>query len=281
MTKIIDGQKLAKEIKDKLVKKIVKLNGKRPNLAIILIGEKKDSLLYVKLKEKEAKKVGIDTHLYKCSESTTEKEIIETIKYLNKDKTINGILIQLPLPKKFNTDKIIKEINPNKDVDCFHPDNLKKLNKNNKIISPVFSVVLYILNDINYNFKNKNICIISNSFIFGNNLAKILKQKSVNITVIKVNNKNLQKITKQADILISAIGKPKFIKKEFIKKGAIIIDIGIYKKGKRVYGDVDFNSINKKASYISPVPGGVGPITIAMLFKNTFELYKKGLSPKN
>jgi len=264
-----------------LVKKIVKLNGKRPNLAIVLIGEREDSMLYVKLKEKEAKKVGIDTHLYKCSESTTEKEIIETIKYLNKDKIINGILIQLPLPKKFNTDKIIREINPNKDVDCFHPDNLKKLNKNNKIISPVFSVVLYILNDINYNFKNKNICIISNSFIFGNNLAKILKQKSVNITVVKFNDKNLQKITKQADILISAIGKPKVIKKEFIKKGAIIIDIGIYKKGKKVYGDVDFNSVNKKASYISPVPRGVGPITIAMLFKNTFELYKKGLSLKN
>ena len=281
MTKIIDGQKLAKEIKDDLVKKIVKLNGKRPNLAIVLIGEREDSMLYVKLKEKEAKKVGIDTHLYKCSESTTEKEIIETIKYLNKDKIINGILIQLPLPKKFNTDKIIREINPNKDVDCFHPDNLKKLNKNNKIISPVFSVVLYILNDINYNFKNKNICIISNSFIFGNNLAKILKQKSANITIVKFNDKNLQKTTKQADILISAIGKPKFIKKEFIKKGVIIIDIGIYKKGKKVYGDVDFNSVNKKASYISPVPGGVGPITIAMLFKNTFELYKKGLSLKN
>ncbi|MBU1421489.1 bifunctional 5,10-methylenetetrahydrofolate dehydrogenase/5,10-methenyltetrahydrofolate cyclohydrolase [Patescibacteria group bacterium] len=313
-TKIIDGKKIAEEIKDKIIQEIIGFNDqnpigpqasngvnfsniiKRPNLAIILIGDREDSKLYVNLKEKQAKTIGIDTHIYKCPDNTPEIEILKTIRYLNKDKTINGILVQLPLPKNLNANNIIKAIDPAKDVDRFHPDNLSKIEKweekqecdfgdfrsrtpvfynNNQIISPVFGVILEIFKKINYNIKNKTVCIISNSNIFGKNLAQILKNKQAKIQTSHVNDKNLINKTQKADVLITAVGRPKFIKKEMIKKDVIIIDIGITKIDNKIYGDVDFDDVKNKASYITPVPGGVGPITIALLFKNTLELYKQ------
>ena len=174
---IIDGKKLAEIIKDDLVKKIVKL-GARPNLAIILVGKRQDSSLYVNLKEKEAKKVGIDTHLYKCPENITEKEVLDIIKHLNKDNLIDAILLQLPLPKNLNTDKIIKAIDPKKDVDGFHPENLKELTKtcnHENIVPPVFEVVLEMLKSINYRLEGKQVCVVANSDIFGKGLANVLE----------------------------------------------------------------------------------------------------------
>ena len=286
MGKIIDGQALAKKIKNQIVKEILKLNEgrtdcqRRPNLAIILVGEREDSKLYVNLKEKEAKKVGIDIHTYKCPINIEEKKVLSMIKCLNDDELIDGILIQLPLPKGFNTNKIIKAINPAKDVDCFHPENLKIILKtcnHNHILSPVFSAILEMLANINCQLKNKQICIIANSDIFGKSLAKILVCRGAGTKTVKANDKNLGEKTAQADILITAVGKPKFIKKNMIKKDAIVIDIGITKKEGKICGDVDFNNVKDKVSYITPVPGGVGPLTIAMLFKNTLELYKNNL----
>ncbi|MDD5291431.1 MAG: bifunctional 5,10-methylenetetrahydrofolate dehydrogenase/5,10-methenyltetrahydrofolate cyclohydrolase [Patescibacteria group bacterium] len=283
MGKIIDGQALAEKIKDQIVKEILELNNnkpdcqRRPNLAIILIGEREDSKLYVNLKEKEAKRVGIDVHTYKLPENTEENKIISTIECLNNDKLIDGILVQLPLPKGFDTDKIIKAIDPSKDVDCFHPENLKIILgscNHNHLISPVFSAVLEMLSGVGYQLKNKKICIIANSDIFGKSLEKILECQKAKVKTIKSGDKNLGKETSEADILITAIGKPKFIKKEMIKKEAIVIDIGITKKAGKVCGDVDFAEVKDKAGYITPVPGGVGPLTIAMLFRNTLELYK-------
>ncbi|MCK5415887.1 bifunctional 5,10-methylenetetrahydrofolate dehydrogenase/5,10-methenyltetrahydrofolate cyclohydrolase [Candidatus Parcubacteria bacterium] len=265
--KKIDGQILAEKIKDKITKEIFEL-GIRPNLAIILIGERSDSRLYVDLKEHEAKKVGIDTHTYKCPTETSEEEILAMINHLNEDELIDGILVQLPLPDKFNTDKIIKALNPNKDVDGFHPDN-----KNN-IISPVHGTVLEMLNSISCDLKNKNIIIISNSKTFGDPLAKLLEEKNAITKVINSKDRNLAEETIKADILITAVGKPHFIKKEMIKDETVIIDIGITKKDTHVLGDVDYKNVLKKVSYITPVPGGVGPMTIAMLFKNTLKLYK-------
>ncbi len=277
MVKIINGLELAEKIKDKIVKEIVKLKRRRPNLAIILVGEREDSMLYVDLKEKEAKKVGIDTHVYKCPTNIPEPEIFAMIDCLNKDYLIDAILVQLPLPKGFDTDGIIRAIDPVKDVDRFHPDNLEVLLKtcdHQHVMSPVFKVVLEILDSINCELENKQVCIICNSDIFGKSLAKVLECKKAKCEVVKADDNNLKNKTTNADILITAVGKKKFIKKDMIKKDAIIIDIGITKEGKKVYGDVDFKDVKEKAGFITPVPEGVGPMTIAMLFQNTLELYK-------
>jgi methylenetetrahydrofolate dehydrogenase (NADP+)/methenyltetrahydrofolate cyclohydrolase len=278
MAKIIDGKKLAEKIKDGIVKEIIELKGARPNLAIVLIGEREDSELYVRLKEQEAKKVGIDTHLYRCPENISELEILEMVKCLNDDKTIDAILVQLPLPDGIDTDTIIMALDPKKDVDGFQPDNLEKLLKSceaSDLMPPVFAVVLEMLSSIDYKLKDKQIRIISNADIFGKTMAHILTCRGAKTEMVKADDKNLSEKTGQADVLITAVGKPKFIKKEMVKQGAVIIDIGIIKQGDKTVGDVDFDDVEDKVSYITPVPGGVGPMTIAMAFKNTLEIYKK------
>ncbi|PIT95581.1 bifunctional methylenetetrahydrofolate dehydrogenase/methenyltetrahydrofolate cyclohydrolase [Candidatus Falkowbacteria bacterium CG_4_9_14_3_um_filter_38_19] len=280
MVKIIDGSILAEKIKDKITQEIYALKGPRPNLAIILIGERADSQLYVDLKEKEAKKVGIDTHLYKCPQSITEQELLKIIKCLNDDETIDAILVQLPLPKNLATatDAIIKAINPTKDVDGFHPVNLAKLAKGcsaDAVMPPVFAVVLEMLDSINCLLKDKKICLMVNSDIFGNNLANVLQCRGAQVDIATVNDSDLISKTVSADILITAVGQPRFIKKEMIKQDAIIIDVGISQQDSKVIGDVDFVDAKDKASFITPVPGGVGPLTIAMAFKNTLEIYKR------
>jgi methylenetetrahydrofolate dehydrogenase (NADP+)/methenyltetrahydrofolate cyclohydrolase len=275
---IIDGKKLAEKIKDEIVQEIVKLNGQRPNLAIILVGERQDSKLYVSLKEKEAKKVGIDTHLYKCAESISQNQLLEIIKCLNEDELIDAILVQLPLPATFDTDIIIKAVTLSKDVDGFHPDNLEELLKScefNGLMPPVFAAVLEVLKSINCVILGKKIRIISNSQIFGQSLAHIFNCRGAKALAVRTNDKDLAVETSRADILITAVGQPGLIKKDLIKKNAVIIDIGITKQNGRVRGDVDFEDVKDKAGYLTPVPGGVGPLTIAMAFKNTLELHKR------
>jgi len=290
MGKIIDGRALAEKIKDEIVKEIVEANGlkakknnpifisNRPDLAIILIGEREDSKLYVSLKEKEAVKIGIDTHLYKCTADIKEKEILETIDCLNKDETINGILVQLPLPEGFDTDKIIRAIDPAKDVDGFHPENTKALMSgcdSHFIMPPVHGTILEILKSLDYDPEGKTACLVVNSEVFGKSLAKVLECRGAKIKIAKASDKDLSKKTSSADVLVTAVGQPGLIKASMVKKDAIVIDVGITKVDKKVLGDVDFASVIEKASYLTPVPGGVGPLTIAMLFKNTLALYKK------
>ncbi len=285
MAQIINGKELAEKIKDEIVKEIVRLNSgatccaiKRPNLAIILIGEREDSKIYVNLKKKEAKKVGIDTHLYKCPENISEHEVLDMIKCLNNDDAIDAILVQLPLPAGFDTDMIIRAINPKKDVDGFHPDNLKTLFKTRdhaRIMPPVFEAILEMLKSIKYELKGKQVCVISNSKIFGKALARVLECRQAKVAAIRADNAGLKEKTSRADILITAAGKPKFIKKDMVKKDAVVIDVGITKKDGKICGDVDFEDVKNKASFITPVPGGVGPMTIAMALKNTLELYKR------
>lgn len=275
MSQLIDGKKIAEKIKDSITQEIFKI-GKRPNLAIILVKGRSDSELYVNLKEKEAKKVGIDTHLYKMPSEVSEEEILETIKFLNNDKTIDGILVQLPLPEGLDTDKIIKTIEPKKDVDGFHPENLENLKKGNEAtIPPVYGAVLEMLNDIACDLENKKVCILSNSKIFGDNLATLLNKEDAECTVVTPKDKKLKEIASDSDILISAIGKPSFVKKDVVKKDAVIIDIGITKNGKKVSGDIDFENVEDHCAYITPVPGGVGPLTIAMTFQNTLNRFKR------
>ncbi|MCX6800084.1 MAG: bifunctional 5,10-methylenetetrahydrofolate dehydrogenase/5,10-methenyltetrahydrofolate cyclohydrolase, partial [Candidatus Falkowbacteria bacterium] len=249
----------------------------RPSLAIILVGQREDSMLYVNLKEKQAREVGIDTNLYRLDNDITEKKLIEAIQFLNQDESVHAILVQLPLPGHLDTDKIIATINPAKDADGFHPETIKKLLANCDLtnIPPLYNVVLQILKEINYNPNGKQVAIVANSLIFGNNLSHVLNCLGMTSQVILSGEENIQNKTKQADVLITAIGKPGFITKEFIKKGAAIIDIGITKKDQKILGDVNFESVKDIASYITPVPGGVGPITIAMLFKNILNLYNK------
>ena len=278
MSKIIDGRGLAEKIKDNIVKDILKLKGKRPNLAIVLVGEREDSKLYVSLKEREAKKVGIDTHVYKCHQDISEIELFETIKFLNRDESIDAILVQLPLPDGFDTDGIIMAIDPAKDADGFHPANLEKLFnscEHEDYIPPVYGVVLEMLNSINYDLMHKKACIIANSDIFGRGLAWVLKCKNVYADITDANDYKLKEKCLSADIIISAVGQPKLIKKNMVKKDAVLIDIGISKQDGKVCGDVDFDDVEETAGYITPVPGGVGPMTIAMAFKNTLKLYKR------
>jgi len=277
MVEKIDGQKIAERIKDDVAQEIYKLKGPRPNLAIILVGERPDSKLYVSLKEREAKKVGIDTHVYLFAETSSEDDLIATINFLNNDPEIDAILVQLPLPENFNADRIIANLDPEKDVDRFHPQNTN----DTQILSPVFASILESLEDVKYKLDNRETAVIYNSLIFGQSLKNVLEKESVSVNLISSDDPALNVKTKTADIIISAIGRPHFIKADMIKADAVLIDVGITKIGNKILGDVDYESVKEKASYISPVPGGIGPITIACLFKNTLALYKRNKKPAN
>ncbi len=261
MSKIIDGRMIAERIKDEITKEIYNIKELRPNLAIILIGERADSKLYVSLKEREGKKVGIDTHLYTFDDSASEESVLEVIEFLNKDELIDGILVQLPLPEGMNADKIISAINPNKDVDGFHfqhPD---------YIISPVFAAVIACLDEIKLTGTNKKACLLYHSDIFGRGLEEIIASRGFNI--VKPEN------IKEADLVVTALGNPLSLKKEMVKQDAVIIDIGISKVDGHIHGDADFTDLQDTASFITPVPGGIGPMTIAFLFKNVLEIFRR------
>ncbi|MBT4277621.1 bifunctional 5,10-methylenetetrahydrofolate dehydrogenase/5,10-methenyltetrahydrofolate cyclohydrolase [Candidatus Falkowbacteria bacterium] len=263
---ILRGDKLADKINKQTKAEIKKLKIK-PGLAAILIGNNSASKLYVSIKKQEAKKIGVNFYEYHFSTKIKEKEIIKTINLLNKDKNIHGIIVQLPLPKKFNTNKIIQSINPKKDVDGF--------NRKNIVVSPLVSGSIELLKLTKQNLKNKSAVIISKSKIFTDSFKAELKNKQIKTIWVKEINKNTVQKIKQSDIAIIALGKRKILKAQMIKKGAIVIDIGINKfKGKTI-GDVDFEKVKNKASYITPVPKGVGPMTVAILMKNVVALTKR------
>jgi methylenetetrahydrofolate dehydrogenase (NADP+) / methenyltetrahydrofolate cyclohydrolase len=283
---IIDGKKIADKIKDEIVAEILLSNNNdihapyRPMLAIILVGDRPDSELYVSLKEKEAKKVGVDTTLYKMPTGALETELEETMKFLNDDVGTDGILLQLPLPDNFNTDKIISLMSPAKDVDRFHPENFKKLMAGDEnLLPPVAQVILEVLEDVKYDSEGRSACIVVNSEIFGQSLAKILELHGALTKIVSPDDDDLSEQTAKADILITAVGKPDLITEEFVKKDAVIIDIGISKEDEKVLGDVNLESVKNKAGFITPVPGGVGPITIAAALKNTVEIWKNNKRP--
>lgn len=261
MVQKIDGRAIAERVKGKIAKEIYKLDGPRPNLAIILVGERPDSQLYVNLKEKEGKKIGVDTHLYRLDGDVSENKLLEVINFLNQDEVIDGILIQLPLPDKFNTDKIIAALDPKKDVDGFHP------NHPDHLLSPVLASILACLTEINFMPAGKTACVLYNSDIFGLSVKRVLEDQGMVVS--------LRENPETADLLVSALGEPHKIKKEMIKKDAVIIDIGINAVKGKVYGDVDYENVQEKAAFLTPVPGGIGPMTIAFLFKNTWEIFKR------
>lgn len=261
MVEKIDGKKIASDIKSDIATNIYKLKGMRPNLAIILVGEREDSKLYVYLKEREAVLVGIDTHTYKLAENISEEELIKVIEFLNADVTVDGILVQLPLPAHLNADKVIASLDPNKDVDGFHPDHP------DYVISPVLASIKACLREINFSAKGKSACVFYNSEVFGSAAQTILaKEGFILLPVDK---------SESADVLVSALGAPLSVTAKVIKNKAVLIDIGTTKVEGRVLGDIDYDSVKEKAAYITPVPGGIGPMTIAFLFKNVFEIFKR------
>ena len=272
--KLLKGKKISEKIL-KGLKIRIKKEKTKPGLAVILIGKNPASDIYVRLKEKAARRVGIKFFLYRFPERSREAEIIKKIKKLNADKKISGIIVQLPLPKKFHTQMIINAIDPKKDADGFHPGNLKSFLKNKDGVYPVLPKA--ILKFLKGTFRKEvRVAIIANSKKFGEIMVLALKQEGIRGQhILYKNYKKSLPVFRRTDILITAVGKPKFIKGEMIKKGAIIIDGGITKSGKKVLGDVDSSSVKNKASYLTPVPGGVGPVTIACLLENVYLLSKK------
>lgn len=272
---IINGKEIAGEIRANLKKEIAEKNLK-PGLAIIMVGNNPASEIYVRNKRKACTEIGIKEELYQYSEFVKEEEIINCIIRLNSDPHIHGIIVQSPLPKHLDEDKIMNYIIPAKDVDGFGISSLGYLASNEEtFISATPYGIIKLLEYKNIAIAGKNIVIIGRSKIVGRPLALALLNRDATVTIAHSKTQNLSEITKRADILIVAIGKPEFITSADIKEGAVIIDVGINRVDGKVVGDVDFASCSKKAAYITPVPGGVGPMTIAMLLTNVVESFKK------
>ncbi len=272
MEKIIDGKKISEEIKKKLKSRVLALakKGIKPGLAVILIGNDNASQIYVKNKERVAKELGINSQIIKMPSETSQKKLEKLIFQYNADKKIHGILVQLPLPKQIDTKKIFNLIDSKKDVDCFNPENIGRMMVNDTRFSPCTPIgVIELLKKSDISIEGKHIVIIGRSNIVGKPLAIMLINLGATVTICNSKTKNLQKFSSQADILISATGHAKLICADMIKQNAVIVDIGVSRNAKGdLVGDVDYANVYNKASHITPVPGGVGPMTIAMLMKN-------------
>jgi len=265
--KLINGRALAEKIKDTIAVETFNFSkvesSWRPNLAIILVGEREDSKLYVSLKEREGKKVGIDTSTYRFAENCSEEELLESIIFFNSDPDIDGIILQLPLPKHLKADKIISKINPKKDVDGFNPGRPKNL------LSPVLLGVLEVLKSEKFSYQDKKIVLFGNSQAF----IQTFKEYFPQIEFVS-SLEELKTVGPQADILISAVGQAEVIKANMVKDGSFLVDIGISKVNDKVKGDFDLESVKDKAKYLTPVPGGIGPLTVAFLLQNVLTAYK-------
>lgn len=276
MTIILDGRKIAEEITADLKEKIGQLT-KKPKLSVILVGNNPASKIYVNLKQKKSSEVGIISETILLDENIDEAELLTQIQKLNDDKSVNGILVQLPLPKHINTQRVLETIDYSKDVDGFHVINSGKifLNQEPKAYPCTPKGILKILDYYNIDISGKHAVVLGRSNIVGKPVSQMLLNRDATVTICHSKTKNITKYISEADILISAIGKPKFIKAEYIKQGAIIVDVGISRLDDgKIAGDVDFDNVYENAEYITPVPGGVGPMTIACLLENTYLLYK-------
>lgn len=279
MATIIDGKQLAKKIREnlKLECEELKEQGINPKLAVIMVGDNPASKVYVRNKSRACNEVGIEYQEYLLPENATQKELLELIKKLNQDKEINGILLQSPLPQHLNINEAFKTITYSKDVDGFTPASVGKLCiGEDTFISCTPYGVIKMFEEYNIDLKGKNVVILGRSNIVGKPLIQCCLQKDATVTVCHSKTKKLSEYTKKADVIIAAIGKAKFLTEDMVKDGVVIIDVGINRQddGKLV-GDVDFENVSKKASYITPVPGGVGPMTIAMLMNNVIKAAKE------
>ena len=278
---IIDGNKEAAALREEIKKEIISIKSKTnkaPGLTVILIGEFAPSLIYVRNKEKNSKEVGINSNVIKYSNDVKEEEVLKKIKELNKDKNVSGILVQLPLPDQIDKKKIINSIDPSKDVDGFNPINVGNLASGYDAIVPCTPLgCLLLLKKIEKNLSGKHAVIIGRSNLNGKPMAQLLLKENCTVTVAHSKTKNLKEECSKADILIAAVGVANLVKKDWVKDGSIVIDVGINKQGDKIVGDVSFEEVKDKVKAISPVPGGVGPMTIACLLKNTLECFKARL----
>lgn len=270
---LLDGKKVSKEKLESLKEKISKLNRKL-GLAIIKIGNDKSSEIYVNNKKKKAEELNYNCTIITLDEKSTEEKVIEEIDKLNKDNNIDGIIIELPIPNHLNKDKILNSIIKEKDIDGLTLTNRENLEKNKPYLVPCTPLaILDLLDYYNISLKNKKITIIGKSILVGTPLYNILKNKHLKVNLLDSKTKNIEKITQNSDIIIIAIGKKHFLKSNMIKKDVIIIDVGINSENGALYGDVDFENVKEKSLYITPVPGGIGPMTIYEAMNNVYNAY--------
>ena len=279
---IIDGKKTAAKLREDLKKKIINLKSSFnsvPGLTVILIGEDPASKIYVKNKEKFSKEVGVNSEVIRYPQNVEEKVVLDKIKELNNNKKVSGILVQLPLPKHINKKQVIETILPDKDVDGFHPVNVGNLSSGHDSNIPCTPLgCLLLLKEIEKNLTGKHAVVIGRSNLNGKPMTQLLLKENCTVTVTHSKTKDLKSECNRADIIIAAAGIPKLVKGDWIKKGAIVIDVGINKTKSGLVGDVDFEQVSKVAKAITPVPGGVGPMTIACLLNNTVECFKRSNS---
>ncbi|MBP5564504.1 MAG: bifunctional methylenetetrahydrofolate dehydrogenase/methenyltetrahydrofolate cyclohydrolase FolD [Lachnospiraceae bacterium] len=274
MAEIIVGKAISAQIKDECKEKVAKLKaeGKEVCLAVIQVGNDPASSVYVGNKKKACEYIGAKSLAYELKEETTNEELLELIDKLNNDDSVNGILVQLPLPRHLNEDEVLKRINPDKDVDGFHPVNVGRLSIGEKgFVSCTPAGIIQLLKRSNVDIEGKECVVIGRSNIVGKPMAMLMLRENATVTICHSRTKDLKEVTKRADILIVAIGKPKMIDASYVKEGAVVIDVGIHRvdpNSKKLCGDVDYDSVEPIASKITPVPGGVGPMTIAMLMNN-------------
>ena len=274
MAQIIDGKAISAQIKDECKERVaaLKAQGKEVCLAVIQVGNDPASSVYVGNKKKACEYIGAKSLAYELKEETTNEELLDLIDKLNNDDSVNGILVQLPLPKHLNEDEVLKRINPDKDVDGFHPVNVGRLSIGEKgFVSCTPAGIIELLKRSDVDIEGKECVVIGRSNIVGKPMAMLMLRENATVTICNSRTKDLKDVTNRADILIVAIGKPKMIDASYVKEGAVVIDVGIHRvdpNSKKLCGDVDYDSVEPIASKITPVPGGVGPMTIAMLMNN-------------
>lgn len=279
MAIILDGNALSKKIEGKIKLEVeeLKKKGITPGLAVIVVGNDPASAIYVKNKKMKCGEVGIASVEHHLPEDASPSELISIVKHLNNEATIDGILIQLPLPKKIDIRNIIENISPAKDVDGFHPENMGRLLIGDECLRPCTPMgIMALIDSVNYDLKGKSAVVVGRSNIVGKPISILLMQRDATVTICHSKTPDIKERVGAADVIIAAIGKPEFIKGEWIKKGALVIDVGINRlEDNKITGDVEFEAAKERAAYISPVPGGVGPMTIAMLLLNTLNACKK------
>ncbi len=281
MSKIIDGKKIAQELRAKISEQVKTLS-KKPGLAVVLVGEDPASRVYVNSKEKACIEVGFYSRKVVLPTNTSQGELEKQIQKLNQDDRINGILVQMPLPPHLDEKKAILIIDPNKDVDCFHPVNLgelilqkKALPMNEQLAACTPKGIIRLIQSTGINLEGKKVAVVGRSHLVGKPVTLLLLAENATVKICHSRTVNLTAECKSADVIVAAVGVPNLIKKEMIKPGAIVIDVGINRVGNKLVGDVDYEEISKIAGYITPVPGGVGPMTIASLLENTLILAKR------
>ena len=275
---IIDGKRVASQIKENIVAEVRSLKqktGKTPGLAVVLVGDDHASAVYVRTKNKTCKNLGFQSFENILPANTSESTLLGLIDELNKDERVSGILVQLPLPSHISSYKILEAINPQKDVDGFHLENIGRLVTGNATFKPCTPEgIIQLLDHYKVDIEGKNAVVLGRSNIVGKPISLLLLERNATVTICHSRTKNLSAITKLADILIAAIGKPNFVTADMVKDDVVIIDVGINRVNDKLIGDVDYQSVSKKASLITPVPGGVGPMTIAVLMANTLQAFK-------